>query len=1354
MAVPGRLVLLVLLHICTHGTSGTPATSCDSCHNQAFCLEHKERGDTFLRHTHPYICLCKDGFVGDGLTCYDTKLCSDSSCCSSGFFWSPEKGCVDVDECTLPDSPCNSRQNCKNLPGSFECLDSLSEQGSEPLSRSFQAVCGGTFCPTGMDCIFFNGTSRCADPCHVYTVLNDSWRSTNSGIGGHCDRDISWQGWYRMFLEQASARIPVGSMELYKCETRVPMWLGEPHPTQIGVIVNRTACNSWGGCSTGHQIHVKRCYGGYYVYKLVAPSTCTYAYCSEVDEIEYSTMPPVVNRTQGPENTSPTFRPTFPPVNSTHMPTLPATSWRTTRPHHNITLPPHNTTGVEGEVRLANGGNTSCSGRVEIFHFGQWGTVCDDSWDLLDAEVVCRQLGCGRVLSAPTQARFGQGSGPIWYDNVVCTGSEAKLSECRHQGIGSHNCGHHEDAGVVCEATSPVRLANSGNRCSGRVEIFHNGQWGTVCDDHWDIDNANVVCRQLDCGTAQSALSNAAFGAGRGPIWLDDVSCSGSESSISDCRHSGFGVHNCGHHEDSSVVCEGVPNSNSTAWPTFPPVNSTHMPTVSATSLRTTQPHHNITLPPHNTTGVEGEVRLANGGNSSCSGRVEIFHFGQWGTVCDDSWDLLDAEVVCRQLGCGRVLSAPTQARFGQGSGPIWYDNVVCTGSEAKLSECRHQGIGSHDCSHSEDAGVVCEATSPVRLANSGNRCSGRVEIFHNGQWGTVCDDHWDMDNANVVCRQLDCGTAQSALSNAAFGAGRGPIWLDDVSCSGSESSISDCRHSGFGVHNCGHHEDSSVVCEGVPNSNSTAWPTFPPVNSTHMPTVSATSLRTTQPHHNITLPPHNTTGVEGEVRLANGGNSSCSGRVEIFHFGQWGTVCDDSWDLRDAEVVCRQLGCGRVLSAPTQARFGQGSGPIWYDEVRCTGSEAKLPECRHQGIGSHDCSHSEDAGVVCEATSPVRLANSGNRCSGRVEIFHNGQWGTVCDDHWDMDNANVVCRQLDCGTAQSALSNAAFGAGRGPIWLDDVSCSGSESSISDCRHSGFGVHNCGHSEDASVICGSPSPPKDAFHLHCSERKILVQVQASRLLAFGFDPFSGHLADRNCTWISESFGTIVYEVDTQPEACGNVMKTNRTHVTYINNIFLYEQNSSFSIPKRLPISCTYPLEADATLDVAVWPILVENGGISGVGSPARANMSLYRSAAFNDTYPPGSVAISVGSPLYVGVSVEDRGPNFVATLEDCFASPSRYSHTNVKYPLIQNKCPVDPRQVVVIENGRSTRARFSALFFPPNGKHTAVYLHCNLTLCDVTKYSCFTSCRRRASRSAFSSPSATPISVGPITWAD
>ncbi|CAH3036097.1 unnamed protein product, partial [Porites lobata] len=647
------------------------------------------------------------------------------------------------------------------------------------------------------------------------------------------------------------------------------------------------------------------------------------------------------------------------------------------------------------------GGSRPGEGRVEIYYRGSWGTVCDDNWDIKDARVVCRQLGYPSAVGAPQRARFGQGSGKIWLDEVQCQGNETSIVNCRHRPWGVHDCSHSEDASVICSKT--LRLIGGSRPGEGRVEIYYNGSWGTVCDDDWDKSDAQVVCRQLGYPSAVSAPRSARFGRGSGKIWLDNVQCQGNETSIVNCRHRPWGVHNCGHHEDASVIC---------SMPTTTPPTPT---STSSTSQRLTSPTSSSTPPV--------TLRLI-GGSRPGEGRVEIYYRGSWGTVCDDNWDIKDARVVCRQLGYPSAVGAPQRARFGQGSGKIWLDEVQCQGNETSIVNCRHRPWGVHDCSHSEDASVICSKT--LRLIGGSGPGEGRVEIYYRGSWGTVCDDDWDKSDAGVVCRQLGYPSALSAPHSARFGQGSGKIWLDDVQCQGNETSIVNCRHRPWGVHNCGHNEDASVIC----------------------------SIR---------------------LRLI-GGNWSGEGRVEIYYRGSWGTVCDDNWGIKDAGVVCRQLGySSTAVSAPQRARFGQGSGKIWLDEVQCQGNETSIENCRHRPWGVHDCSHSEDASVICSKT--LRLIG-GRPGAGRVEIYYNGSWGTVCDDYWDKSDAQVVCRQLGYPSAVSAPLSARFGQGSGKIWLDDVQCQGNETSIVNCRHRPWGVHNCAHSEDASVICSSERDSK------------------------------------------------------------------------------------------------------------------------------------------------------------------------------------------------------------------------------------------------------------------------------------
>ena len=104
-----------------------------------------------------------------------------------------------------------------------------------------------------------------------------------------------------------------------------------------------------------------------------------------------------------------------------------------------------------------------------------------------------------------------------------------------------------------------IRLVGGISYNEGRVEVYYNGEWGTVCDDGWDDTDAGVVCRQLGFGLSGTAIGSAGFGQGSGPIWLDSVTCNGSESTLASCGHLGVGVtRSCSHSEDVGVRCFGI----------------------------------------------------------------------------------------------------------------------------------------------------------------------------------------------------------------------------------------------------------------------------------------------------------------------------------------------------------------------------------------------------------------------------------------------------------------------------------------------------------------------------------------------------------------------------------------------------------------------------------------------------------------------------------------------------------------------------------------------------------------------------------------------------------------------------
>ncbi|XP_036892195.1 neurotrypsin [Sturnira hondurensis] len=431
-----------------------------------------------------------------------------------------------------------------------------------------------------------------------------------------------------------------------------------------------------------------------------------------------------------------------------------------------------------------------------------------------------------------------------------------------------------------------VRLRGGPDGSEGLVEVWAGGAWGAICSRHWDDAAATVVCHQLQPGRRGVAKHSPFPGLGPIPVHWGNVRCRGDEGNLLLCEKDAWRGGPCPPGMAAAVGCSFSPGP-------APPV-----------------------------------LRLV-GGSSEREGRVELFHAGQWGTVCDDQWDDADAEVVCRQLGFSGVARAWTQAHFGAGAGPVLLDEVRCTGNELSVDQCPKSPWGEHDCGHGEDAGVSCTPLTDgvLRLAGGKDSREGRLEVYHGGQWGTICDDGWTALSTDVACRQLGFKYGKQASADA-FEEGRGPIWLDDVSCLGQEPSLLQCPRSPWGRHDCSHQEDVAVACS--------------PGGHGHRPPLGF------------------------PIRLRDGENRK-EGRVEVFIGGQWGTICDDGWTDEDAAVACRQLGYSGPARARGLAYFGEGGGPIHLDNVGCTGAEGSLAACVKQDVGRHNCRHSEDAGVICD---------------------------------------------------------------------------------------------------------------------------------------------------------------------------------------------------------------------------------------------------------------------------------------------------------------------------------------------------------------------------------------------------
>nr|XP_022327034.1 low-density lipoprotein receptor-related protein 4-like [Crassostrea virginica] len=492
-------------------------------------------------------------------------------------------------------------------------------------------------------------------------------------------------------------------------------------------------------------------------------------------------------------------------------------------------------------VRLL-GGSNAYEGRVEVFHGGIWGSICDDGWGGSEAQVVCGMLGYSRSGSGGAQGTLFGGAptyAKIFMDEVNCTGTEASIDRCHFNGWGVHDCGHDEDAGVICNSASKeddiIFLLDTGLggiifrmdlNTQSYVPIPMNNLYTPTAFDYDPTDGriyfVDYRLKQLMSvhfsGTDVRELQQLDSNADLEKIQVDPINrkifyADTGNNIIATINMDGSGykviVNQSLDEPRDLAVVPATQTIYWTDWGSSPKIekagyDGSNRQTIASTGLKWPNglafdyQENRLYFVDAGTHQIE--AMQPDGSSRSVILTDTAAHFfaispyQQYLYYTD--WNQQTVMRVNKD-GTGKTNIGPRGFR--------------------QLADIKIQkyGYGMPGVVTPSPV-IVDESHIFVRLVGRGNHNEGLVEVYINGEWGTICDDMWDDKEAMVVCEMMGFGkTGAKAVPRAYYGTDNSIIiFLDDVNCTGEESHIAQCTKIGdWGLHDCSHREDAGVNC-------------------------------------------------------------------------------------------------------------------------------------------------------------------------------------------------------------------------------------------------------------------------------------------------------------------------------------------------------------------------------------------------------------------------------------------------------------------------------------------------------------------------------------------------------------